>query len=348
MMVLDGCFLLALFLKVVRGHKDPIFSMPWVLPTIRRDLLLLENQLPLPVLLILLETAKSPWTEGLNISEYLNDIALNFFSYSFKEAKAYRAKNHIVGAKHLLDLIREAFIPISSPTWYSIPPPPQTIYPHPPPQTSYSIPPPPQASFTISPPPFTSESGTNHFPGTSPFLKLTLSAKKLRNRGIYFEVKKGITNTFLDISIKNGVLQIPELILDDFISLVLLNCIAFEQLCADSTNHITSYTMFMGCLINSETDASYLVEKGIIQNYYGTDNEVARFFRRITKDYVFDIENSYLGNVFIGVNEYAANGYHVLWAGFKYNYLDSPWIFLSTCAALALLVLTLLQVIYTA
>ncbi|RIA04073.1 hypothetical protein BRARA_K01729, partial [Brassica rapa] len=49
MMVLDGCFILTLFLvvsgKVVCTNlDDPIFRMPWILPSIRADLLLLENQ----------------------------------------------------------------------------------------------------------------------------------------------------------------------------------------------------------------------------------------------------------------------------------------------------------------
>ncbi|CAL9231170.1 unnamed protein product [Arabidopsis halleri] len=49
MMVLDGCFILTLFMVVSRevdptNNDDPIFTVPWVLPSIRADLLLLENQ----------------------------------------------------------------------------------------------------------------------------------------------------------------------------------------------------------------------------------------------------------------------------------------------------------------
>lgn len=48
MMVLDGCFILMLILVKLervksRNHKDTIFTLPWIIPTLRSDLLLLEN-----------------------------------------------------------------------------------------------------------------------------------------------------------------------------------------------------------------------------------------------------------------------------------------------------------------
>uniref|UniRef100_A0A2N9FWV2 Uncharacterized protein n=1 Tax=Fagus sylvatica TaxID=28930 RepID=A0A2N9FWV2_FAGSY len=53
MMVRDGCFiveLLRLYRKKYKGRdvKEPIFETRWMLPTIARDLLMLENQLPIP------------------------------------------------------------------------------------------------------------------------------------------------------------------------------------------------------------------------------------------------------------------------------------------------------------
>ncbi|KFK32569.1 hypothetical protein AALP_AA6G260000 [Arabis alpina] len=330
MMVLDGCFLLTLLLIVADklSFEDPILSLSWVLPSIRRDLLLLENQIPLFVLQTLLETANFPWTSGLNIMVCLNTIALEFFSYSFERASESRVVNHNVnncGAEHLLDLIRRTFIPV----------PPETIIP------CCSL----NCGLCCS-----LNCGINPTPETKRFLKLVLSAKLLRSNGIKFERKKSsMVSTFLDISLsKQCELHIPEICLDNFISLVLLNCIAFEQFHAESPSYVTSYAMFMGSLINNERDAAFLGEEGIIQNYYGTDDEVCRFFKRITKDYAFDIKTSYLASVFAGVNEYTSHGYNVQCAGLKRTYCGSTWIICSSFAALALLLLTLLQVLYAA
>lgn len=308
---LDGCFLLTLFLVVAEklSYQDPVFCLPWVLPSIRRDLLLLENQIPLFILHILLETVNFPCTRGRDIHNFLNSIVFEFFSYSFDKLWRRRALHHNVqnrGEKHLLDLIRHTFFPILT-------------------------------------------SGTDAIPEPSGYLKLILSAKNLRSSGIRFKSKSStMANTFLDITLTNGKLHIPEIALDNFSSLVLLNCIAFEQFCGNSTNHITSYAMFMGSLINNERDAAFLEEEGIIQKYLGTDDEVSRFFKSITKDCAFDINRSYLKNVLVGVNRYTDNCFNVKFAGFKQTYFGSLWIIVSSFAALVLLVLTLFQVFYAA
>ncbi|KAI6681362.1 hypothetical protein NL676_035243 [Syzygium grande] len=46
MMVLDGIFVIQLFLTDWRCHGDRIFNMPWMFDDVMRDMALLENQLP--------------------------------------------------------------------------------------------------------------------------------------------------------------------------------------------------------------------------------------------------------------------------------------------------------------
>ncbi|XP_052289182.1 UPF0481 protein At3g47200-like [Citrus sinensis] len=52
MMLLDGCFIVELICKFsrhprhLRGDDDPNFKLGWMLPSIARDMFLLENQLP--------------------------------------------------------------------------------------------------------------------------------------------------------------------------------------------------------------------------------------------------------------------------------------------------------------
>lgn len=66
-------------------------------------------------------------------------------------------------------------------------------------------------------------------PPPGPFLGLIVSASKLRLRGIKFKQRKNV-DTSLDISFKNGLLKIPLLVFDDFISSLLINCVAFDSL----------------------------------------------------------------------------------------------------------------------
>nr|AAK96594.1 AT5g22550/MQJ16_9 [Arabidopsis thaliana]AAM19964.1 AT5g22550/MQJ16_9 [Arabidopsis thaliana] len=321
--------------------KDPIFKLRWILPTLRSDLLLLENQVPLFLLKVLLETSK------LAPSTSLNMLAFKFFDYSIKKPEGFWEKHNNLRAKHLLDLIRKTFIPA---------PPPSTT----PRQCCINIFNGPReysrtetskniclgkiscskeitGAQTSSPPP----------PPRRPFLGLIVSARKLRLRGIKFMRKENV-ETPLDISFKSGLVEIPLLVFDDFISNLLINCVAFEQFNMSCSTEITSFVIFMGCLINTEDDATFLIEKGILENYFGTGEEVSLFFKNIGKDISFSISKSFLSNVFEGVNEYTSQGYHVHWAGFKYTHFNTPWTFLSSCAALVLLLLTIFQAFFAA
>ncbi|KAF2321666.1 hypothetical protein GH714_001008 [Hevea brasiliensis] len=180
-------------------------------------------------------------------------------------------------------------------------------------------------------------------------LRLIQPVEKLRASGIKFKQSRTATESFLDIKFKpHGVLEIPCLITDDFIGSFLLNCLAFEQCFKDHSSHFTSYVIFMGCLINTTFDAGYLREHGIIENYFGTDKEVVKYFNDVSKDILFNIKGSYLAKVFEEVNKYYKNTWHVRWAEFKYTYFDSPWAFMSALAALILLILTMFQSFFAA
>ncbi|CAA7025662.1 unnamed protein product [Microthlaspi erraticum] len=303
MMVLDGCFILMLFM-VVAGEvryngveDDPIFRVPWILPAIRSDLLLLENQVPFFLLQTIFERSKMVTSSGLNA------ITFNFFSYSIDKPDEFWLKRQKLEANHLLDLVRKIFMPIL-------------------PQK--------QEEETDLP---------------RPFLGLILSAKKLQLRGIKFKPRNN-AETLLDIKLNKNVVEVPQMILDDFIISVFLNCVAYEQIYADSTNHITSYVAFMGCLLKHEDDAAFLNEKGIIENYFGSGVEVSQIFKVIGKDIVFHVSESYLAEVFEGVNEYTSRGCHVHLAGFVHTHFDTPWTCLSSCAALTLLILTVFQAFF--
>ncbi|XP_071725042.1 UPF0481 protein At3g47200-like [Rutidosis leptorrhynchoides] len=176
--------------------------------------------------------------------------------------------------------------------------------------------------------------------------QLIQSAKNLQLAGVGFKSIKFKTKSLLDIKFTNGMLEIPSLTIDDFTTSVFLNCVAFEQCYQYCSKHVTSYAVFMGCLINTPTDAGLLCERKIIENYFGTNEEVARFFHDVGKDVAFDIQRSYLLKLFEDVNKYCNNGWHVQWAGFKHTYFETPWSFISALAAIILLIFTFIQAFF--
>ncbi|CAB4287613.1 unnamed protein product [Prunus armeniaca] len=110
--------------------------------------------------------------------------------------------------------------------------------------------------------------------------------------------------------------------------------------------HITTYAASMSCLISTPGDAAFLSDKNIIENYLGTDEEVAHFFKNLGKDVPFDIDDGYLCKLFKDVYKYHRNIWHVRWAGFRFKYFDTPWSFLSAVAAVVLLLLTAIQAFF--
>ncbi|KAL3623386.1 hypothetical protein CASFOL_032202 [Castilleja foliolosa] len=169
---------------------------------------------------------------------------------------------------------------------------------------------------------------------------------KLRRAGI--KLRPGnIEDSFLVVRFRHGVIEMPTITIDDFMSCFLLNCVAYEQCHRDCSKHMTTYATFLDCLINTAKDVEYLCDKNIIENYFGTDAEIARFINNMGKDVSFEIDTCYLSGLFTEVNHYYKNHWHVHWASFKYTYFNTPWSFISALAALILLVLTVAQTFYT-
>lgn len=173
---------------------------------------------------------------------------------------------------------------------------------------------------------------------------------KLRRAGI--KIKPGNSNkeSFLHVTFKHGVIEMPTITMDDFMSSFLLNCVAFEQCysgCSTSMQ-FTTYVTLLDCLINTYKDVEYLCDRNIIENHFGTEGEVAHFFNNAGKDVAVDMELCYLARLFNEVHEYYGSSWHVQWASFKYTYFDTPWSFISALAAFVLLVLTVAQTFFAA
>ncbi|XWS52334.1 hypothetical protein CRYUN_Cryun11dG0059000 [Craigia yunnanensis] len=168
---------------------------------------------------------------------------------------------------------------------------------------------------------------------------------KLRRAGI--KLNPGLSDSFLVVKFRRGVIEMPKITIDDFMSSFLMNCVAYEQCHRSCSKHFTTYATLLDCLVNTFKDVEYLIDRNILENYFGTDAEVARFINNLGKDIAFDIDICYLSRLFDDVNQYYKNSCHVQWASFKYTYFNTPWSFLSALAALILLLFTMAQTVFT-
>lgn len=159
--------------------------------------------------------------------------------------------------------------------------------------------------------------------------------------------KRRNTDRFWDIKFNNGVLKLPRLLVHDGTKSLFLNLIALEQCHLDCTNDVTSYVIFMDNLIDSPADVSYLHYYGIIENWLGSDAEVAELFNRLCREVVFDINDSSLSTLSEQVNTYYDHRWNAWRASLRHRYFNNPWSIIAFLSAVVLVVLTLAQTFYT-
>ncbi|XP_068656274.1 UPF0481 protein At3g47200-like [Aristolochia californica] len=330
MMVIDGCFILELFRGAAEGFKqlgysrnDPVFAMRGSMHSIQRDMIMLENQIPLFVLDRLL---------GLQIGEpdqrgLVARLAIRFFdplmptdeplrksdrsrleSLRYKEAFDPLTDQ---GELHCLDVFRRSLLRVG------LRPEPRMWI--------------PRRSRALR-------------VADKRRQQLIHCVSELRESGVKFRKRK--TDRFWDITFNNGVLEIPRLLIHDGTKSLFLNLIAFEQCHLDCSNDITSYVIFMDNLINGPDDVGYLHYRGIIEHWLGNDEEVADLFNRLCQEVVFDFNDSYLSGLSEQVNGYFNHRWNAWRASLKHRYFGNPWAIISLVAAFVLLVLTLAQTFY--
>ncbi|KAG5556640.1 hypothetical protein RHGRI_007047 [Rhododendron griersonianum] len=173
---------------------------------------------------------------------------------------------------------------------------------------------------------------------------------KLRQAGIDLKRKPGNEDSFLVVKFRHGVIEMPTVLIDDFMSCFMVNCIAFEQCQLNCTKHFTTYATLLDCLVDTGIDVEFLLDRKIVENYFGSDTELAKFINVLGKDVTIDIDKCYLGDLFDEV-KYYKSGWHAQWASYRYTYIRryfrSPWSFIAALAAFVLLLLTVAQTFYT-
>ncbi|KAK3432386.1 hypothetical protein EUGRSUZ_E04277, partial [Eucalyptus grandis] len=111
MMTIDGCFILQL-LREVGSCSSSSLLQRWMLPTLCRNLIKLENQLPMIVLHKLLKLVNANSQCEYSILS-LQDLALKFFNSLWQRDSHMNVASAtaINGTYHFLDLFRSSILP---------------------------------------------------------------------------------------------------------------------------------------------------------------------------------------------------------------------------------------------
>ncbi|KAA8516680.1 hypothetical protein F0562_016814 [Nyssa sinensis] len=113
---------------------------------------------------------------------------------------------------------------------------------------------------------------------------------KLRRAGIKF--LRGKEDSFLQVKFRHGVIEMPTILIDDFTSCFLLNCVAYEQCHRSCSKHVTVYATLLDFLVNTVRDVEYLSDGNIIENYIGGDAAVAKLIKNMGKELTASISST--------------------------------------------------------
>jgi len=244
------------FLEQGNDVKEPILETRWMVPNIGRDLLMLENQLPMFLLQKIFDmtTVESEATP-------LNKLALRFFE-PLRPGKDKLAKK-ILNAEgehpHLLAQFQCTFMSPNDNRRHSFPNSPERE----------------------------DQSRYEKIPGKG----WIQNATTLTYAGIRFKKKSG---KFLDIVYKNKKLKIPTLFIDDGTSTLLRNLIAYEQSNRWAAAYFSCLAVFLDSIVDTENDINVLRRAGIIKQAKGGDQEVVTLFNSLTKGLEIDMDDCYI------------------------------------------------------
>ncbi|XP_059656825.1 putative UPF0481 protein At3g02645 isoform X2 [Cornus florida] len=337
MMLIDGCFIIELVYRYHTNEQDPILNNPFMYSAVRRDLLLLENQIPFFVLenlfSLTVERIEFPYGNptptliGCLLSFFGDIMGLEDTSRDISRMYRWLSPYHIL---HLLHYFYQPRVPNN--------------------EGASRV---PELGTTATQRRqrrgVSAACGQDQQPAG-----YEGTATQLHNEGIKLR-KRSCTSKLFDVKFSThdrnyvyfwrGGLEIPRFSIYDFTESVLRNLIAFEQ-CYHwmGISCFTSHAFLMDILMDSVEDVKLLEKAGVICNHLGSSESVLQIFNGICKNALpqhFDYDE-----LWNDMKRFRKPWRKQL-GTVKHNCAGNPWIVLSVVGAFVLFVLTLLQTAYS-
>ncbi|KAJ4706274.1 hypothetical protein OWV82_019947 [Melia azedarach] len=168
------------------------------------------------------------------------------------------------------------------------------------------------------------------------------SATELKMAGINFKPSEShqLLSVKFNGSIFRNELCLPSMTVDDSTESLLLNMVAYEA-CTDSTDNVvvTSYICFLDSLIDHAADVKLLGSKGILHNFLGSDEQVAILFNEMADNLVPN--QQIYADIRPKIEKHYNNKFMNWLAEFWHTHFTSPWTILAFLGAILALVLFL-------
>ncbi|KAK0606546.1 hypothetical protein LWI29_000476 [Acer saccharum] len=316
MILHDAVFIIEVFLKywLQEGTFDFFLHTPTMLNAIDHDLQLLENQLPYFVLQKLIE--QGAFHNVTNEKNPDHDPLLILSHKFFLNSKPVVFPKPNYQIKHFTDLRRyfllKNFCPVEEPGEIRDLPIATKLH----------------------------RSGVKFMMGIEDSLEISCKHVKNAIRIPYLK------SCELPIpGIKEVELQISRFEVHDYTECLYRNMMALEQCHYPGETHICNFILVMDYLINTVGDVDLLVDEGIIVNNLGDNASIAKMLNNLFLQITSNRSDSY--NISKKLKEHYDNRWNHTMATFKTVYFSDIWTGTATVAAVILLVLTLIQTVFS-
>ncbi|KAK4285194.1 hypothetical protein QN277_001924 [Acacia crassicarpa] len=167
----------------------------------------------------------------------------------------------------------------------------------------------------------------------------------LQEAGIHFKACE--SKCLLDLKFSGRILEIPQITVDDDTELLFRNMIALEQCHYLDAPYITDYATLLDYLIDTDKDVDLLIHKKIVSHDLGDSKDVAELFNGIGKN-VFHIKfNFQYFDICRRLHDYCHDPWHEKKATLRRDYCNTLWCTVASIAGIILLVLTIVQTIFS-
>ncbi|KAJ4799046.1 hypothetical protein LUZ62_050292 [Rhynchospora pubera] len=310
MLLLDGCFILELILKLGNDKHRSLCWARWDFMSILSDLLLIENQIPFFVLEKLyavnisnsLDGCKNPVDSDLK-SLVVNNLFVKYFGDNLQTSRVQRLFEGPV--HHLLHLYHELSLPN--------------------PETR-------KECYTAS-----SHRQKNHrLPLVIP------SATRLFELGFVLRKQDSIKNCEVTFKRSNKI-RIPHLIVDSTRQALLMNLLAFEHGLEETKCRWTGLMVMMNCLVKDKKDLEILQRSGIVLNLLPSEDEMIQFFSQLSKQVASDFSDHYFRDLFEQINLSCETYFRQKRAMLMHEYFNNPWAVISFVSSMVAIFLSTVQ-----
>ncbi|XVF60054.1 hypothetical protein PTKIN_Ptkin08bG0012000 [Pterospermum kingtungense] len=164
------------------------------------------------------------------------------------------------------------------------------------------------------------------------------SVARLKEAGVKF-VRVNV-DCILDIKFRNGVLEIPPLLIQETTETIFRNLISYEHCLPNCLPIITSYAKIMKNLIDTTSDMEILCKKGILKNWL-SPKDATELFNELCYD--THVKKFYYIELSSSINHHCQQWWSRWRAYYIQNYIKSRWSIVGQLYAVVMLVLTFWQ-----